>query len=342
MGWQVDDNGRLTLDSQAYVANTPTSGAVDAGYYDKLRQTAMDIPGTFEGSGSTSYVVNNPFYNTGNSFQTAMDVPGTFEGSGSQSYIVNNTPSGVRINWNPSTPSELSLNDYVKSAESTMRRLGLDWANAPQAVGSGNTVSSGVQGYPRETSADLINADNRRIVGKGLRAYGGGYGFGLPTGKPMPYFEGLKDQYGMSISPYDSKYWKMPDKPVLNLPTYTPPARNEGRISELSQKAGAVGVGKLGRALTTALSQARGMGDNPMAEQTTRSALRGYGEGLDSVMGQAQQIGLQQYEKEYQPIEEANRINYEGKMKSSLADYQTQNQRINAMYEAALKDYFGR
>lgn len=245
----------------------------------------------------------------------------------------------TKINWNTPAVSEPTLNDYVQSAQTHMNDIGLKWKDAS----SGSTGGTGRSGYPVETSASLIASSSlpRRTAG-GYGLGRGGYGLGQATGKPMPYFEGLTDQMGMPISRTDSKYWMMPNQPKLELPTYTPTARNEGRISELSQKAGAVGSGKLGRALTTALSQARGMGDNPMAEQTTRSALRGYGEGLDSVMGQAQQTGLQQYEREYQPQEEANRINYEGKSKSALADYTSETQRINAMYEAALKDYFGR
>lgn len=257
-------------------------------------------------------------------------------------YRSTNTPAGGMVLGNTPAP-EPTLTDYMRAAENKMGQMGMTWMTSPVSTSGGADASWGRKGYPTETSASLIGSGSglSRYGGRGGYAIGGGLGLGRTT-NPMPYFEGLKDQMGMPISQTDPKYWKMPDRPTLNIPTYTPTARNEGRISELSQKAGAVGMGKLGRALTAALSQARGMGDNPMAEQITRSALRGYGEGLDSVMGQAQQTGLQQYEQEYRALEEANKINYEGKMKSSLADYQTENQRINAMYEAALKDYFGR
>lgn len=160
--------------------------------------------------------------------------------------------------------------------------------------------------------------------------------------KPMPYFEGLTDKDGMQISRWDSNYWKMPDAPTLELPTYSVPARDETRIQNLIQQAGATGANKLARGLTQALTKA-GSEESPMAKkQIMRGALSGYGQGLGDVMSQANTQGRAQYEQEYQPYLEANRINYEGKTKEALADYSTETQRINSMYEAALKDYFGR
>jgi len=295
---------------------------------------------TTEGSGSQSYLTGSSYSDDSPSYKSQFV---NYISPAEQAAYNSLSPKST-MNYTRNDEGKLYFSGTSTPSKFTLNEFGGIIAPPLQTSSTG---SWGAKGWPDERSALTNIVSSGRNLG--LRGYAGGLGVGRVrdlgvggVGKPMPYFKGLTAPDGTQISRWDSNYWKMPDKPVLNIPTYTPIARNEGRISELAQKAGAVGLGKLGRALNTALSQARGVGDSPMAEQTTRNALRGYGEGLDSVMGQAQQTGLQQYEQEYKPLEEANRINYEGQMKSALADYQSETQRINAMYEAALKDYFGR
>lgn len=201
---------------------------------------------------------------------------------------------------------------------------------------------------------DVDTRQPSRYITNNQRGYSRNYGtsnyglgdvnkYGLATNNnPMPYFGGLEAPRGQPPLESNNKYWKMPDLPTFNMPTYTAPARNEARVSELVQKAGAAGTSKLARGLGSAISKTMGAPDSPMKREMMKNAITGYGEGVDKVMSGAQQTGLQQYDREYRAQEDAARMNYQGQAQSALAKYQGENDRINKMYEAALKIYFGR
>lgn len=102
------------------------------------------------------------------------------------------------------------------------------------------------------------------------------------------------------------------DRPELELPE-----RDERRVASLRQKAAAPGVRKLRTALNRALVRSY---ENPnVARMVTRSALTGFGEGLESVMGGAGREAEAQY-------------------RSELG---LQVQEVTANYQAALQQFMG-
>ena len=120
-------------------------------------------------------------------------------------------------------------------------------------------------------------------------------------------------------------------------PTYTPAAREPGRVEELTQQIAAPGV----RGLRTQVQRAIGRRYvNPqVARMTLREALAGYGAGLESVMGGARRGALGQYETEYAPKAEKARMEYQTGVSQAQAAYQARIQAQMTEYQTAWKDY---
>lgn len=144
---------------------------------------------------------------------------------------------------------------------------------------------------------------------------------------------------------------KLPEMAPLVYPTYTPPARDVGRLEYLTQQAAAPGL----RGLRSQVQRAMGQRyENPnLRRMTLREALAGYGRGLSEVMGGARREGLGQYEAEYAPQVQAAQMAYQTEVGRKQQEWQTQRQAQMtaweaqrqaqmAEYEAALKEYMGR
>ncbi len=81
-----------------------------------------------------------------------------------------------------------------------------------------------------------------------------------------------------------------------DLPEFKAPERDPRRVAALRQKAAAPGLRKLRTALNRALVKSY---ENPnVARMVTRSALSGFGEGVEQIMGGASRTAEQQYQSE--------------------------------------------
>lgn len=144
--------------------------------------------------------------------------------------------------------------------------------------------------------------------------YGGGAAEKEPYQRPSLLSSvggGAKPPTG-SISTQVTKREFVGDRPELKLPE-----RDPSRVAALRQRAAAPGVRKLRTALNRALVRSY---ENPnVARMVTRSALTGFGEGLEAVMGGAGREAEAQYGRELG----------------------LQVQEVTANYQAALQQFMG-
>lgn len=90
-----------------------------------------------------------------------------------------------------------------------------------------------------------------------------------------------------------------PEIPTLSsaeVPTYERPEYDEGKVQSLTQQHAAPGVRTLREAYQTAAAR---LPSDPKSRLTLRDALKGYGTGLESVMGGARKTARAEYGQEY-------------------------------------------
>lgn len=171
--------------------------------------------------------------------------------------------------------------------------------------------------------------------------YSSGAGYGGPN--PYPGQEGTQPYYGMptttgggmtmvsGVPTYGGTATTGggAGAPNVPLPAFNLPPYDEGRISELTQKAAAPGM----RALRTSVQQVQGKYyENPNVKRMTlRDALAGYGAGLESVMTGAGREARGEYAAEYAP-----------QLTKAQMEYQAQVQATMNQYQNAWRDYMSR
>lgn len=130
------------------------------------------------------------------------------------------------------------------------------------------------------------------LAGSGSRPSSGGYGGGAPT--------------------------------MGEMPTYEKPEYDEDKVSALTQKRAAGGIRNLREATQEATS---GTYDNPNVKRmTVRDALKGYGTGLENVMGGAGQAARAEYGQQYAAEVGASMANFNAAVNRQSQEYNTQSQ----------------
>jgi len=113
------------------------------------------------------------------------------------------------------------------------------------------------------------------------------------------------------------------------MPEYGIPERDEGRISELKEKAMGVPMSRLRRALNRALVESR-YSTNPIVRaQARKQALAGYGEGIGSILAGAGREARAEYAPEYQ-----------AQVAKTAAEYGASIQKKQTEFAADWQDYF--
>ena len=137
------------------------------------------------------------------------------------------------------------------------------------------------------------------------------------------------------------------NEPVMgDMPTFTAPEYDEGKVSSLTQKHAAAGTRKLRSAVQELMTR---RSENPnINRMTLRDALAGYGEGLESVMSGASKTATaeyaQQYANEYKEAGmnydtavQAVRDKYQGQMHARSAEFNAEMQSLNTVYQGEIQ-----
>lgn len=104
---------------------------------------------------------------------------------------------------------------------------------------------------------------------------------------------------GMGATPRPGTGAGKPEIPTLSsaeVPTYERPEYDEGKVQSLAQQHAAPGIRTLREAYQTAAAR---LPSGPQTRLTLRDALKGYGTGLESVMGGARKTARAEYGQEY-------------------------------------------
>lgn len=104
--------------------------------------------------------------------------------------------------------------------------------------------------------------------------------------------------------------------PPSTIPELTIPVYDYGKVENLAQRAAAPGV----KRLRDEIQKVQGASsDNPNVKaMNLRQALSGYGSGLESVMGGAQNVGAQLYGQEYGPQVAGATARYQGTLQQAM------------------------
>lgn len=137
------------------------------------------------------------------------------------------------------------------------------------------------------------------------------------------------------------------NEPVMGeMPTFTAPEYDEGKVSSLTQKHAAAGTRKLRSAVQESMAR---RSENPNVNRMTlRDALAGYGEGLESVMSGASKTAGAEYAQKYameyktagmnyQTAVQAVRDKYQGQMGMRQAEFQAEMQSLNTVYAGEIQ-----
>lgn len=152
-----------------------------------------------------------------------------------------------------------------------------------------------------------------------------------------PYTRSSASSGGVGSNiPYGSKsYWQPKtgmSKPTMGaLPEYMMPTIDQGRISELTEKAMGGQMGKLRRGLSSAELGTRGITNPNVRAQMLRELLSGFGEGISDVRTGAGREAISQYMPEFQAATQ-----------KAGAEYQAGVSRVQSQFQADLADYMKR
>lgn len=104
------------------------------------------------------------------------------------------------------------------------------------------------------------------------------------------------------------------------MPTFAAPARDEGRIKELTQQKSAAGL----RAMRSQIQKAMGQGyrNANVKRMTLRDALAGYGQGIENVMTGAQTAAAGEYNTEYASAYDTAGKNWQTAYQTKMQDWQ--------------------
>jgi hypothetical protein len=186
----------------------------------------------------------------------------------------------------------------------------------------GDRYQKGYSGSPSEEASSFSGGgggsgsrfnldDDIKPVAQQAANYGGGGGGG-----------GSSSGYSSSVT-YQ--------RPLRDMPTLgdygAVPAYDEGKVRSLQQEKAATGVSKLRGAVSEAITRSVSM-DNPyLRKMLMKDTLSGFGEGMGSVMNTADANARTAYDTEY---------------KGKLTGYQNNINRVNTMFEAAMRDFMAR
>jgi hypothetical protein len=133
---------------------------------------------------------------------------------------------------------------------------------------------------------------------------------------------------GNSVSSGSSITYARPLKAMPTLGDYgAVPTYDEGKVRSLQQEKAATGISKLRGAVSEAITRSVSM-DNPyLRKMLMKDTLSGFGEGMGSVMNTADTNARTAYDTEY---------------KGKLTGYQNNINRVNTMFEAAMRDFMAR
>jgi hypothetical protein len=110
---------------------------------------------------------------------------------------------------------------------------------------------------------------------------------------------------------------------------YVAPEYDEARVRSIARRIAAPELMRQRRDLMTTIAQSGRYFGNPLARaEATRRALQGYGIGVASTLGQAEQAGRAQYQAEFQT-----------KVHEAMQNWQQQNQERMAMFNSAMQEY---
>lgn len=115
--------------------------------------------------------------------------------------------------------------------------------------------------------------------------------------------------------------------PTLNMPTFTAPARDQNRLSGLTQQYAAGGLRKLENKANQAIASAASQ-PGSVRKLTLREALSGYGEGVSSVMGSARKTAANEYNQEYSDLYNTAKTNWQSDAAEEQARYNAELDRL--------------
>lgn len=130
---------------------------------------------------------------------------------------------------------------------------------------------------------------------------------------------------GSSSSGGFSVTYRQPLKAMPTLGEYgSVPQYDEQKVRSLQQKNAATGINKLRGAVSEAITRSISS-DNPyLRKMLLKDTMSGFGEGIGDVLDSADNEARREYDTEY---------------KGKLTEYQNNINRVNTMFDAAMKDY---
>ena len=154
--------------------------------------------------------------------------------------------------------------------------------------------------------------------------------------KSPGYYDDLND----FIAGLDTEIPELAEAPELDLPEFDMPGFDESRAEYYAEKAAAHPLAMQKQGLRSALGAARGQENPNVAKSLQRSALRGYGEGLGSILSSARREGLNQYTtSEYNPSVTEARMNFQTDQAEAMQRWNQAVQDRNREYLRDLEEY---
>ena len=133
-----------------------------------------------------------------------------------------------------------------------------------------------------------------------------------------------------------------PERPTLEmpeLPEQERPEYDESQVQRLAREHAAPGVRTLREAYQTAASR---LPSDPRSRLTLRSALKGYGSGLESVMGGARKTARAEYGQKYGAEVGFAREQYAAQVGMAQTQARTQAQMQQQQFQMSYADYLKR
>lgn len=132
---------------------------------------------------------------------------------------------------------------------------------------------------------------------------------------------------------------EMGDITVPDLPTLERPEYDESKVQSLAQQHAAPGIRTLREAYQTAAAR---LPSNPQSRLTLKDAMKGYGSGLESVMGGARKTARQEYGMEYGADVKFAGQEYAAKVGLVQAQMQAQAQAEAQRFQMSYANYLDR
>jgi hypothetical protein len=131
----------------------------------------------------------------------------------------------------------------------------------------------------------------------------------------------------------------MPELATPELPEQERPEYDESKVQSLAQQHAAPGVRTLREAYQTAASR---LPSNPQSRLTLKDALKGYGTGLESVMGGARKTARAEYGQEFGADVKFAGQKYAAQVAMAQQQMQTEAQAQLQQFQMSYADYLDR